>query len=393
MKRLMIPMMIIAMLTSGVAVSATEDVNIQANDEKIRYIGRWVDNGNGAYEGSFEGEIIVKFKGTALRASKKSSGTVYVQVDGGEYKSAELSSTSLCKGLEDTVHTVRIFAAAQLSFPKVTGFTLTNGGEFLMPDKNTTIEFIGDSILEGYVRQGENSSVISYGTHTAARLGFDRNIVAFGGITVTANYGNPDKTGMPNRYYMLKEYSATEPTSEAWDTNCFVPDIIVVNLGANDSAVPDASFILSYEMFLTKLRKSYPDTVIFVMTVFHNRKTEQVKKAYENQKDSKMFLVDTSKWGTLETADGLHITADAHKFVGERLAEEISATLDEMQKAINATKTPSTENVTEAPTANSGEASKKANSGGGRRAVIISVITVLALMGVAAGVTASKKKK
>ena len=208
-----------------------EDNVISVDDENIKYIGRWVKNEKGAMEGSFECSLIVKFTGTSITLEKGSSGRMYYRIDGGEYK--EYSSRKLGQKLLEGEHTLEIYAYAQQGFPKITGFLLDEGATLLPVEDKPVIEFIGDSIMEGYV-VGSNSVLNSYGHKTAEKLGFYRNIVAFGGITVCPNYGNPDNQGMINRYKMRKEYSQTEPTSEDWDTSKFVPDYIVINLGTND---------------------------------------------------------------------------------------------------------------------------------------------------------------
>ncbi len=323
--KFLIMIIIVALLISPMAVRA--EGTISATDSRIKYVGRWIENQKGYMEGSFECMAEIRFSGTYLKVTKGSSGKLYVSVDGGEYVEMQLDSTkSLAKNLENGEHTVKIFARAQQAFPIFAGFE--TDGDLLAPIERPTIEFIGDSILEGYtVDPVKNASINSYGHLVGEMLGFDRNIVAFGGITITPNYGNPDKQGMVNRYYMRKEYQPAQPTSEAWDTSLFVPDHIVINLGTNDSNAQAGEFLGSYITFLTNLRKSYPETNIFIMTPFNGRKNEEVKNVYNVAKDDKMFLIDSYLWGVSGGSDNLHPTVEGHKKAAELLAKEITEIL------------------------------------------------------------------
>ena len=219
---------IMMLLFSTLNVHAAGENTYSADNENIRYIGRWVKNEEGHMEGSFECSLIVRFTGTSIALKKGFSGGMYYSIDGG--KCERVAGKKLAKDLEEGEHTLEIYATAQQAFPKITGFELDEGAVLLPAEKKPVIEFIGDSILEGYV-VGSNSVLNSYGHRTAQKLGFYRNILAFGVITVSQGRGNPENQGMVNRYFMQKEYSPNEPVSDKWDTSSIVPDYIVINLG------------------------------------------------------------------------------------------------------------------------------------------------------------------
>ncbi len=367
-----------------ICVSAQSETEISADNENIRYVGRWVENDKGAKVGYFEGEIVVKFSGTTLRCAKGCYGNVYVSVDGGEKSFIPLSSKQFVENLEAGEHTVRIYAPSQNSHPTVAGFICD--GEFLKPDNNKTIEFIGDSILEGYVKSGVNSSVISYGTKTADILGFERNIVAFGGITMTPGYGNPDTIGMISRYFYKEEYSSdnAKQVYDNWDTSLYVPDIIVINLGANDSnhKVPDALYTTTAISFYQKLRECYPDTIIFAMVPTHERMKDAVHNAVNIAKssDSKLYLIESTALNDCPTADGLHLEEVGHDMAAKYVAEEIKKVLDAPE-------------VTEAPEVTPEVVAEKETKGNFPVVPVVAGAGAAAVAGCGVAVAVAKKKK
>ncbi len=358
-------------------VSAEENV-ISADDENIKYIGRWVENEKGYMEGYFECSLAVRFTGTSIMLNKGSGGKMYYRIDGGEAKAYGVRR--LAQDLSEGEHTLEIFAYAQQGFPVISGFILDEGATLLPVEDKPVIEFIGDSIMEGYV-VGNNSVLNSYGHKTADKLGFYRNIVAFGGITVCPNYGNPDNQGMVNRYKMLKEYSQAEPVSEKWDTSKFVPDYVVINLGTNDTKPSEGEFKLWYTSLLSLLRTSYKDAKIFVMTPFNGRRNADILAVYEANKDENMFLIDSYLWNIPGGSDNLHPDAEDHDMAAEKLAKEIQDILS---------RTPAPE-VTEAPEATP-QNPKAENAGSWVLPVIIGVAVITVVAVVLIIVIKSKKK-
>ncbi len=366
------------MFTIPLTVSAEEENIISVDDENINYVGRWIKNDDGIMEGSFECYLSLRFTGTTIKLNKKSSGAMFYRVDGGEYK--RQSSRTLAKDLDEGEHLLEICAVAQQGFPKISGFILDDGAKTLKKEDKPVIEFIGDSILEGYV-VGSNSVLNSYGHKTAELLGFYRNIVAFGGITVSQGYGNPDKQGMINRYKMIREYSPDEPVSPSWDFTKFVPDYIVINLGTNDGRVPEGEFKLWYTSFLSLLRTNYKNAKIFVMTPFNGRHNENIKAVFESVKDENMFLIDSYLWNVPGGEDNLHPDVSGHDMAAEKLSEEIT-------KILSATPEPEpTPVVTESPKQN--DDGKKNITG----AVIGAAAVVVGAIGAGAAVVINKKKK
>lgn len=326
--KLKIAVMVIAvtLIFSCLACAENERDTFSADNENICYTGRWSKDKNGAMCGSFEGEITVRFTGTSLQA-EKSSGSVYVSVDGGEPKEANLSSKHIVKDLDDGEHTVKIYTSAQKCFPKISGFSVDKGKSLIKAEKNFTVEFIGDSILEGYI-PGNNSILNTYGYLTAKHFGWDRNTVAFGGITLTAGYGSPDTKGMINRYFLKNEYNQDELDVEKWDTKLFTPDCVIINLGTNDYAPTDGEFTLAYVSFLNQLRASYPNAPIFVMKPFTKTKSQAIDSVFEISKTENVYMIDSADWNIELSDDNLHPNNTGHEHAAELLIKTLETYFD-----------------------------------------------------------------
>lgn len=342
---------------------------IEWNDPKIKYIGRWESVENGI-QNRFGGFCEIRFSGSStLSVRKKTNGVTAISVDGSAAVRKELggSQTVIADNLSSGEHTVRIFTYSQHSQPLITGFVLDSGAELLECKKNRTIEFIGDSVTEGYTGENADSHILSYAHLTAEKLGYDRSIIALGGITVTPGYGYfNDKTGMVNRYFKTRMYG----DSADWDTSKFIPDIIVINLGTNDRGqVAQAKIIASYTEFLEKLRAVYPHTPIFAMVPFcHDASltiaAEKTVQAAVTEKSLKnVYLIETASWGIDPGKDNTHPPKEEHIKAAEKLADIISYYVSNGRLPENNSGSGSNSSGSSSSPASSGS-SRNSNSGG-----------------------------
>ena len=135
------------------------------------------------------------------------------------------------------------------------------------------LEFIGDSITCGYGVLGEPMSeytlrdedgLLSYAQIAADILGARARFVSASGYGAYVEYtGNPEGN-VPKLYPYTNWFIDKE---KPYDYNEYVPDVIVVNLGTNDSGHIDREeirkgFVDAYAGFLKLLRSAYPDTAI-----------------------------------------------------------------------------------------------------------------------------------
>lgn len=315
--------------------SGAEGTIIRMNASAIQYLGRWDVRSDGTCTGYFQSTLRFRFTGKSLTVVLGNQRQIAVKIDGGQIKAYSPNSSGAVvladKSLNDGVHSVDIYIKNKDSCPIFQSILLDAGAKLQLPTDLPTIEFIGDSITEGYIGSGYDNGVSSsYAFLTGEKLGYAHNTVAYGGITLVAGYGSPDTTGMISRYFMTSERSTGGPDTTAWDTSRYTPDYLVINLGTNDATfkVAASKFYLSYIDFLERLRENYKDSVIFVMSPLGGQYKDIVRSVVEsihNVGDLKTVLVDSSSWITADqTVDGTHPSPNAHQIVANKLADVIA---------------------------------------------------------------------
>ncbi len=311
---------------------------VPITDENLIFSGRWTDQGNGTTRASFEGYVELNFEGTELYVLNP-AGKGYVEIDdSGEYTLYNFSvSTKIAENLSNTNHKVRIYTQAQISNLTVGGFYIGENGKTLKIADGPVIEFIGDSIMEGYTVDDTDRTIISnsylnsYGFLVGKKLsenyGFRFHNVAFGGIGL-ANYADPLNIG--GRYFKEREYQSgvDESTVPMWDTSKLVPDYIVINIGTNDYNKDQAEAKANYISFLDDLYEAYPDVKIIIMTPFDSSATHnndaivqtinEVVALYDD-----VLFINSYEWGMKPGADGLHPSIETHKMAAEKLYPEL----------------------------------------------------------------------
>lgn len=315
---------------------------VPLTDKNINWSGRWVDITDGK-QASFESYVEIKFTGTSLQVNIDKSWT-YVQIDGGEVKDQSFTKNTLSyvvKNLAQGTHNVKIFAIAQEHRPIIKGFKIDKGAKTLPVGNVKNIEFIGDSITEGYCTgadnrdtgiKNNNSVLHSFAYKTGQKLNknynFGFNIVAYGGIAMGKGGSNAknDWLSMPERYFKEREHIKSADTSKeislgikAWDTTKYKPDYIVINLGTNDSRTDTETFKTAYVNFINKLRNTYSGVTIFVMTPFNTTKANEIRQVVSTINNSKVILIDSSLWNIPAGSDDLHPAPSAHDTASEKL--------------------------------------------------------------------------
>jgi len=302
------------------------DGAVDWQDANIKYIGRWAEKDT-YIQGYWEGYFEVRFTGTSVKVKLRTGCNLAVSLDGGELTEYRPARTTMSfSDLENTVHTLRVVSLAQSTFPKFKGLILDKGASTLPPAEKPLVEFVGDSITEGYIgsatdgTQG-NAGIYSFAYQAGDLLEANHNQIAFGGITMADGYGNlPEKIGMVTRYFQLSEPAAGDVA--AWDTTRYTPDAIVINMGTNDPpSSPD--FYASYLSFLQKLREAYPDTMLFAMRPFNGSHALNIQRAVKERTDAgdmQVYYMDTTDWAT-DTTDGLHPTKAVNTAAAAKLAD------------------------------------------------------------------------
>lgn len=147
--------------------------------------------------------------------------------------------------------------------------------------KNLSIEFIGDSITCAYGVEGLSNSdsfktttenfTKSYAYLTAQKLNADYSAVSYSGHGIISGYtSSGDKNTeslIPPCYGLVSKF---KDYSVDWDFSKHKNDVVVINLGTNDSSYVTASdkekrseeFIAGYVSFLKTVREKNPDSYI-----------------------------------------------------------------------------------------------------------------------------------
>lgn len=220
--------------------------------------------------------VEIAFYGTELTATFSScSGMLVTFFDGGtegtNHRILKTRTVKLAEGLPLGVHVVRAVKGSNPEFNNLQ-FESTNAfvtdGFFLKPPAKPDfeIEFIGDSITEGYGATGksgesthtpENSvATASYAYLTAQALDADYSIIALAGICV--------KDGAENMYDRYTKKGFSVETEYEFNDD---PDVVVLALGENDmwhatsDQFPDYNVTLfeqDYAQMLRLIREKRP---------------------------------------------------------------------------------------------------------------------------------------
>lgn len=269
--------------------------HITPASEMIKYHGRinWADSMQPEFYWPGSG-ISINFKGQELYAEYyDTTGEVYLNII---YDQDSLRYLKLEQGLNEILiadfpkeetHRMDILkrnewmVTGPLNFK---GLTLTNG-QLLSPPQYSgkVIEFFGNSITAGYAIEdltgGDRMDSIysnnypTYAATTARHFNADYYATVQSGIGIMVSW-NPGI--MPELYDLLNPYDSTTK----WDFSQVNPDVVVINLGQNDSwivNIPEndqfklrfentapsaAEWQSAYSSFVRKIRKVYPSAHI-----------------------------------------------------------------------------------------------------------------------------------
>lgn len=149
-----------------------------------------------------------------------------------------------------------------------------------LPEKSLSIEFIGDSITCAYGVEGLSSYesfktttenfMKSYAYLTAQKLNADYSAVSYSGHGIISGYTSSGDINTDSLIPDCYELTGKLPDySKSWDFNTHTHDVVVINLGTNDSSYvskdPETrsqEFIDGYISFLKTVREKNPEAYI-----------------------------------------------------------------------------------------------------------------------------------
>jgi len=284
------------------------------------------------------------FKGSELKLKiKGSSNKSYIHIYVDDDKDGQLikiNSTkekeyTICEGLEDTFHKITIIKATSSQYGTIylNGFT-SDVTYYKAPEKELTIEFLGDSISCGYGNLGNSAVAASSDNQdagqafpylTASQLDSNYSVFALEGICV--------KDGATNIYDSYLKYFITDSNSN-YDPTSYDADIVVIGLGENDMWHATASqfsytverFKSDYASLINLVREYHPNAHIICMYgMMSASSTTEASKAIEDAiKISNDRNISTLKVKKNVDGSETHPNVKGHKSFANQLVSKIN---------------------------------------------------------------------
>ena len=302
-------------VVSVLAKKTTELYSFEPTKNNVKILGRgkyqdgylWFALTDSGIEYTFNGKTtIISVTADTKAYSKEVPAYIAIYADGEVYNKTLITQ----KNTDFTVnfdkkgkHTVTFIKLSEALYGSLRINEIKADVKKIKPttEKKKKIEFIGDSITCAYGVDGTEADTYSTATQdgsksyaylTAKKLNADYSLVSYSGYAilsaVTFDGERTPNTALPEFYDKLgiavgeamftlgkNEFDdgSYELQSTPWNPNEFVPDLIVINLGTNDSfyfytidqskvAAETEVFVQKYEEFLAQLRKIYPNTEI-----------------------------------------------------------------------------------------------------------------------------------
>lgn len=329
---------------SGPSQSYSNGTVIEPDDPNIRYIGHW-DQSHLAEEAitvNSGSRILCSFTGHTIRGLFNTQGItnpaqIYVSIDSSQPELIKLDSEmknftpsplagdrhTLQIAVKDVDERANRWVPPLASAVIFKGFILSagSGTKPLPPASSLKMEFYGDSITQGVravsmaVGPDGSDGTKDYAFLTAMAFGALHNQVGFGRQGVIRP-GNGEVPPAPQSFGWNFQGSRADPS--------FVPKVVVVNQGTNDSIYPSSQFRPVYQSYIAEIRKAYPDAFIFCMRPFGGFHEKDVRAAVRSLKDRKIIYVDTTGWlSKPDYTDGIHPTAEGHIKAARKLVQII----------------------------------------------------------------------
>jgi lysophospholipase L1-like esterase len=235
----------------------TVPVQVSPQSSELRFSGR-VDRREAqgpriAWGGT---SLTVRFTGTSLglrlldlpKVEEHAPNRFRFSVDGAPFRDLYVGEGPMlyrvAEGLSEGEHVLRLEKETEsvVGETRFLGLELDPGARLLPapPALMRRLEFIGDSGLTGYGIEGKDEqcsfnvetqrSSLTWPTLTALALGAEASVIAFSGKGVAVNYANDPTPTLPQLY----ERTLPHREDSRWDFTSWVPDAVVIQLGAND---------------------------------------------------------------------------------------------------------------------------------------------------------------
>lgn len=302
--------------------------NFKINEENVRILGRTKEVDNIRYMDYSCSGIEFEFVGTSVSVVLCTDNSkwedilkawVAVFIDDEDTPSKRIlldSDENIYKIYEGDISRkvkIRLMKMSEAAFSKVgiKEIIIEGEGEITpTKGKERRIEFIGDSITCGYGIEGifekdvfnttQENPWEAYAAKTARYFNADFNCVSWSGIGVVSSWTEVDEPNTEWLMPMLYKYTDAaldndfgKEEFEVWDNNLFESDLIVVNLGTNDTSYTKNikeridEFTNGYYNFLEQVRSSNPKSeIICTLGAMGQELCPAVKDAVNKFKDA-----------------------------------------------------------------------------------------------------------
>lgn len=295
-----------------ISASAAPKIYNAADSSAVRFCGRTIPQSNGTVSFDWSGvyaETILDGKSLQLHLSDTGESYYDVFVDGkksGKFNIVRTDTTvTIADRLPRGKHIIEIKKRTEGENSTATfhEFILTSGGSLTATQPRARyIEVIGNSLTAGYGTEGldrnepfklstENCN-LSYSTIVPRYFDADYSLIAHSGQGAVRNYGDSVRTSKISMRQRIKQ-SLDKDTSTVWNFCNRKPDIVIINLGANDfSTEPHpyrTEFVNGYAEILNTLLEKYgqEQPILCVMPYAVSAPVEEYYREAIKKADSK----------------------------------------------------------------------------------------------------------
>lgn len=224
------------------------------------------------------------------------------------------------------------------------GLVIQKGESLLPPPQRPKrkIEFIGDSLTVGFGIEGPGvkcseerkykNNYLAYGPVASRALDAEYHIEAISGRGVVRNWAEKGKVSKDPMPLYFDRTCQNDPELK-WDFKSWIPDAVVINLGANDfSTEPNPNkdtYIAEYLKLIKIIRNHYKDVDIFCVTgpVQQPPFYDYMAEIFSRANDKKVHKAVMSPVPQNELGCDWHPNAKANQQMANELVKQIKETL------------------------------------------------------------------
>jgi hypothetical protein len=263
----------VAITLGALCCGTAHAVTVAPTDPNIQYMGRWnLSNPSLPSIGWQGGAITVNFDGTGIMATLDADDTAnhwetFRVVIDDDYATTYTflagptpTQYTLASGLPAGVHKLVLMKETYGWYSSVFhGFEVTGPGLVEPPPlSGLRFECFGDSNAAGdNIASEDNSSgtgqYFTFPFIAARAFGAEMHNASTSGETISGSHGRFDRYGW-------------WPGDPTWDFSLYTPDVVIVELGANDvGTLTQSEMIADHNEYLDDLRATYPDAHITLL--------------------------------------------------------------------------------------------------------------------------------